>query len=131
MINTRYFYKNKKIFVTLNNNIKKEYEKMNKKEIVRTSIGSALVLSSLLLTACGGSADKTATSGTADATAMAGKASMEKCLGVAKAGQNDCGTSQHACAAQAKTDGDAEEWVYLPKGTCEKIPGAKVKAKKA
>ncbi len=101
---------------------------MNKKEIVRASVGSAIVLSSLLLTACGGNSDKTATDSTNTAN---GKAGMQKCLGIVKAGQNDCGTSQHACAAQAKTDGGAEEWVYLPTGTCDKIPGAKVKAKKS
>ena len=103
---------------------------MNTKTTLRTSFAT-IALSSLLLTACGG--DKTAsTSDTAaDGMAMNGKAGMEKCMGIAKAGQNDCGTSQHACAAQAKTDGDAEEWVYLPTGTCDKIPGAKIKAKKA
>ncbi len=62
--------------------------------------------------------------------ALAGKPGMEKCTGIVKAGMNDCGTSKHACAGQAKADGDAEEWVYLPKGTCNKIVGGKVKAKK-
>lgn len=47
----------------------------------------------------------------------------EKCYGVAKAGKNDCGTPEHSCAGQAKTDGDPQEWVYLPKGTCDKIVG--------
>ena len=51
----------------------------------------------------------------------------EKCAGVAKAGMNDCGTSQHACAGQAKADNDGEEWIYVPKGTCDKIAGGKVK----
>ena len=106
---------------------------MNKNLIVRTSIGSAIALSSLLLTACGG--DKTAAKPAADANSSAmsmdGKAGLEKCLGVAKAGQNDCGTSQHACASLAKTDGGAEEWVYLPAGTCEKIPGGSVKPNKS
>jgi uncharacterized membrane protein len=58
--------------------------------------------------------------------ALAAKEGMEKCAGIAKAGKNDCGTSKHSCAGQAKTDGDAEEWVYVPKGTCEKIAGGKV-----
>ena len=57
------------------------------------------------------------------------KANMEKCAGIAKAGKNDCGTSKHACAGQAKADG-GEEWVYVPKGTCEKIVGGMVVASK-
>jgi uncharacterized membrane protein len=40
---------------------------------------------------------------------------------------NDCGTSVHACAGQAKVDGDAEEWVYVPAGTCNKIAGGTIK----
>ena len=49
---------------------------------------------------------------------------QEKCYGVAKAGQNDCGTAKHACAAQgAKTDKDPNEWKYVDKGTCEKMGG--------
>ena len=99
---------------------------MNTKKTLRTSFAT-IALSSLLLTACGGD-DKVAS--TSD-TATNGKAGMEKCMGIAKAGQNDCGTSQHACSAQAKTDAGAEEWVYLPTGTCDKIPGAKIKPKKA
>jgi uncharacterized membrane protein len=59
--------------------------------------------------------------------AEAAKAGFEKCEGVAKAGMNDCGTSVHACAGQAKVDNDAEEWVYVPAGTCNKIAGGKVK----
>jgi uncharacterized membrane protein len=56
----------------------------------------------------------------------AAKGDNEKCAGIVKAGQNDCGTATHSCAGQAKKDGDAEEWVYVPKGTCEKIVGGKL-----
>ncbi|PCJ47154.1 MAG: hypothetical protein COA99_01320 [Moraxellaceae bacterium] len=66
----------------------------------------------------------------ASSSAVAGKPGFEKCQGVAKAGMNDCGTSKHSCAGQASTDGDAEEWVYVPEGTCSKIVGGKVKGKK-
>jgi len=59
--------------------------------------------------------------------ALAGKPGFEKCQGIAKAGMNDCGTSKHSCAGQAATDGVAEEWVYVPEGTCSKIVGGKVK----
>ncbi len=50
-------------------------------------------------------------------------AKMEKCYGVVKKGMNDCGTSKHACAGQAKMDNDPEEWLFLPEGTCKKITG--------
>lgn len=59
--------------------------------------------------------------------ALAGKAGMEKCAGIAKAGMNDCGTSKHSCAGEAKVSGDPEEWVYVPTGTCKKIVGGKLK----
>ena len=37
------------------------------------------------------------------------KDGTEKCYGVAKAGQNDCGTAKHACAGQgAKVDNDPD-----------------------
>jgi len=53
--------------------------------------------------------------------ALAAKKGFEKCYGVAKAGMNDCGTAKHACGGQSKKDGDPKEWVYVPKGTCEKL----------
>jgi len=62
--------------------------------------------------------------------AHAGKEGYEKGQGVAKAGMNDCGANGHTCAGQAAVDGDANEWVYLPEGTCEKIVGGVVKAPK-
>lgn len=55
---------------------------------------------------------------------------LEKCAGIAKAGKNDCGSSAHDCAGQAKKDSDPEEWVYVPAGVCEKITGASVKETK-
>jgi uncharacterized membrane protein len=62
---------------------------------------------------------------------VAPKAGDEKCYGIAKAGQNDCGTAKHACAAQgAKKDNDPSEWKYVAKGSCEKM-GGKTAAPKA
>lgn len=58
--------------------------------------------------------------------AQAAKEGFEKCAGIVKAGKNDCGTSKHACAGQAKKDGDKEEWVYVPNGTCDKLVGTKL-----
>lgn len=47
---------------------------------------------------------------------------MEKCYGVAKAGQNDCkagaGTT---CAGTAKKDYQADAWKNVPAGTCTSI----------
>jgi uncharacterized membrane protein len=57
-------------------------------------------------------------------------AAKEKCAGVAEAGQNDCATSTHSCAGQAKTAKAKDEWKYVPKGECEKM-GGKVIEKKA
>ena len=56
-------------------------------------------------------------------TDMQAKGEQEKCLGVAKAGQNDCGTATHGCSGQAKADNDATEWKYVAKGSCEKTGG--------
>jgi len=64
------------------------------------------------------------------APSLAGKPGFEKCTGIAKSGMNDCGTSKHSCAGMATVDNDAEEWVYVPAGTCAKIAGGTVKAKK-
>ena len=47
---------------------------------------------------------------------------MEKCYGVAKAGENDCaagpGTS---CAGTSTRDYQGNAWKLVPAGTCEKI----------
>ena len=51
----------------------------------------------------------------------------EKCYGVVKAGKNDCQTSSGSCAGTAKQDAQPDAWLYLPKGTCEKIVGGNTK----
>jgi uncharacterized membrane protein len=63
--------------------------------------------------------------------AHAGKDNMEKCYGVSKAGKNDCANASgtHSCQAQAKVDGAGDEWVYVPKGTCDKIVGGSTEPK--
>jgi uncharacterized membrane protein len=50
----------------------------------------------------------------------------EQCAGVIKAGKNDCATSKNQCHGHVTVDGDPEAWIYLPKGTCSKIAGARV-----
>lgn len=52
-----------------------------------------------------------------------GNSDQQKCYGIAKAGQNDCGTAVHGCAGMAATDNDPGEWKYVPKGTCDKVGG--------
>lgn len=54
----------------------------------------------------------------------------EKCYGVVKAGHNDCGDAagKHSCMGNASVDGDANEWVAMPAGLCEKLVGGSVKA---
>jgi uncharacterized membrane protein len=59
------------------------------------------------------------------------QAGSEKCYGIAKAGQNDCGTAKHACATLAKVDRDPEDWKMVPKGTCEKMGGRREAPKKS
>ena len=52
----------------------------------------------------------------------------EKCTGIALAGKNDCGSldGKHGCSGQATVTNSDQEWVYVPKGTCEKITGGSV-----
>ena len=74
------------------------------------------------------------------ALGLAGQAAAqdkEKCYGIAKAGQNDCGNlaGTHSCSGQSKVDNDPGEWIYVAKGTCKDMKGmtadeAKAKAKK-
>ncbi len=59
----------------------------------------------------------------------AAKEKPEKCYGIVKAGKNDCQTSNTACQGSAKKDSQGDAWIYLPKGTCEKIVGASLKPK--
>ena len=48
----------------------------------------------------------------------------EQCAGVIKAGKNDCATSMNECHGHVETDRNTMAWIYVPKGTCEKIAGA-------
>ena len=54
----------------------------------------------------------------------------EKCFGIAKKGQNNCASANHSCDGEAKTDGDPSEWLWVPKGTCEKIVGGSLSSAK-
>ena len=60
------------------------------------------------------------------AKAADAKPEFEKCAGIVKAGKNDCGTSVSSCAGTAKDDRNAEAWLLVPKGTCERIAGGRI-----
>lgn len=67
---------------------------------------------------------------TGNALAAAEKQANEKCYGIVKAGSNDCQTGVSACAGTAKKDSQKDAWLYLPKGSCEKIVGGTLKSGK-
>ena len=87
---------------------------MSNRHILSSAIGSLLVLG--LVSGNANAADK--------------KMDMEQCFGIAKAGKNDCSSnkSAHSCAGQATKNNDAQDFVAVPKGTCEKIAGGTPKA---
>ncbi|MCD6035406.1 MAG: putative rane protein [Rickettsiales bacterium] len=49
------------------------------------------------------------------------KQEMEKCYGISKAQKNDCSNSRHSCAGAAEENGMGDEWVFVPKGLCERL----------
>ncbi len=59
------------------------------------------------------------------------KNGKERCAGRVLAGMNDCPTSQHACAGLADEDGNPEEYIWLPVGTCAKISGTYLRSVKS
>lgn len=61
--------------------------------------------------------------GAINTSAAADTKNMEKCFGIAKAGKNDCASnkSAHSCAGQASKNSDPQDYVTVPKGTCDKI----------
>jgi uncharacterized membrane protein len=59
------------------------------------------------------------------------KAKQEKCYGVVKAGKNDCQTATNSCAGTSKKDGQADAWIYVPAGTCDRIVGSSLEPKKS
>lgn len=75
----------------------------------------------LLLTAMSGIAMLGAM---ATAPVLAAEPGMEQCAGVVKGGKNDCVTSKNACHGHVAESSNPEAWIYLPKGTCDRIVGA-------
>lgn len=64
----------------------------------------------------------------ASAGQMAQASDMEKCFGVAKAGQNDCSTSNSSCKGTSTADGQKDAWILTPVGLCEKLTGGSLKS---
>lgn len=89
---------------------------MNFNRIAKTAVATTGVVA-FAMTVAAGSAN------------AADKAKKEKCYGVVAKGMNDCGTSTHSCAGQAKVDSHPEEWVYVAKGLCDRIAGGSTKPK--
>jgi uncharacterized membrane protein len=59
------------------------------------------------------------------------KFEAEKCYGIVKAGKNDCQTTNSSCAGTSKRDGQGDAWVYMPKGSCERVINGSLQPKKA
>ena len=53
----------------------------------------------------------------------------EKCYGIAKAGKNDCQTANSSCAGTSKRDAQKDAWVYVPKGTCDRLVNGSMQPK--
>jgi len=82
----------------------------NRNSMVQLAISSVLALSGAALTS----------------TAVAAQEGMEQCAGVVKAGKNDCATSTNACHGHVTSDANSEAWIYVPKGTCDRIVGGRI-----
>ncbi len=82
----------------------------NTKTLVSTAVSSLMLL------------------GIAGTTLPANAADMDKCYGVVKAGKNDCQTANSSCAGTSTKDGQKDAWMYVPKGTCEKLVGGSTKS---
>jgi len=59
------------------------------------------------------------------------KNGLERCAGRIRSGYNDCPTSQHSCAGLSDEDGDYEEYIWMPVGTCAKIEGTHLRSAKS
>lgn len=70
------------------------------------------------------------TAAVAAPAAVNAQGSTEKCYGISKAGKNDCQTATSSCAGTSKKDAQADAWLSVPKGACEKIVGGSLAAKK-
>ena len=90
--------------------------------MITKSTGKKMFLTAAAITLLGGLTSMTTT----PEETSNDRSKVEKCYCVAKAGMNDCaagpGTS---CAGASVKDGDCGAWIYVPKGTCNKIVNGK------
>lgn len=83
---------------------------MNKRVVIASALAAAVAAPSFVL-AQGGSAE-------------APSVKLEKCYGIAKAGQNDCASAgNNTCAGTSKVDADPKAWINISEGRCERIVG--------
>lgn len=86
----------------------------NKEKLIKSAVAAFLSITAAH-TAIGASNESSATS-------------TEKCYGIARAGMNDCATATASCAGSSKKDNQADAFLLLPKGLCEKIVGGQLKS---
>ena len=64
----------------------------------------------------------TALLGATSTSVFAGdKGAKEKCYGVVKAGKNDCQTKTSSCAGTSTKDDQADAFVVVPAGLCDRL----------
>ncbi|MBI3570708.1 MAG: DUF2282 domain-containing protein [Gammaproteobacteria bacterium] len=80
--------------------------------VMSTAITSLLALGTLAITTSAYAAE-----------ALVVCKEQERCYGVSKANKNDCSTSSSVCAGTAKQDYQKDAWLYVPKGSCERLAG--------
>ena len=63
---------------------------------------------------------------TLGSSALAQDKGQEKCWGVSKTGQNDCGSNKtaHSCQGQSKMDYDPNDFKVVKTGTCLQMGGS-------
>ena len=85
---------------------------MTKQTTLRLAITSVLALSGAAFATSVMAADE--------------NADNEQCAGIIKAGKNDCATATNACHGHVEVDANPNAWIYVPKGTCERLVGGRV-----
>lgn len=87
----------------------------NKEKMMAVAMQAALMLSSSSVML-------------ASKSVLAADDNMEKCYGIVKAGMNDCATATASCASSATKDAQPDAFLFVPKGSCDKIVGGSLKA---
>lgn len=88
-----------------------------KRDIDKIVKAAMLGVMALLVTDIAVAATNTSTNTTAAASVQ------EKCYGISKMGMNDCQTKTASCAGSATKDKQADAFLFVPKGLCDKIVG--------